>query len=494
MAIPFPEGKAYFKRSALKSEKDGRFNADDPAHFYSTMIVEMTWNVEAHHGSKQANEPKGHPHKRSNYEIYPSRRVQCELCTSGYRFKRHEYGDKAEVWFMFVPMPTREEEWIWMDRLTRVRAIYIPTAYSSSESYPDICTYVHVNFTKKAAPTMVYQKPSSAGSTKLTSTTVQLKSHSERGLDIDKTTTLGINPARLITALIIPEDIRKVDAYTCGGLALMDTAEIPNAVLQREYDSTCMADWAVVVNENHGVQVGWKKADMGSPWFLEYFKNAVAFAIGYVPIVGPFATIGWNLAISGIFDDHEAFMEELREQIPSYQLLEGFVEEIQNIVEDGKPMIKDKVSLKKKKDEKDYVVFDEKVLADAKKTADAKAKDKPTTVGEESIFKTLSLSILMRLALDNRFAILKLLNEPKVDDEDMWSPEALRSDTRSATIVTRLPLGDQDELVDALERLSTKGEVKYNEGWKLMGDVPKNGFGVHQAYVKKQAGRYIKAK
>ncbi|KAL2786466.1 hypothetical protein BJX66DRAFT_342150 [Aspergillus keveii] len=92
MAMPYPEGEAFFKRSVLKSRSDGRFNAEDPAHFYSTRLVEM-----------------GHPHARSNYQIvygsglgtaygnwswcpftygnwrFPKRRVQCELCTSGNR-------------------------------------------------------------------------------------------------------------------------------------------------------------------------------------------------------------------------------------------------------------------------------------------------------------------------------------------------------------------------------------------------------------------------
>jgi hypothetical protein len=71
MAMPYPEGEAFFERSALKSKSDGRFNAEDPAHFYSTMLVQMVWNVEAHHGSKNARanaSPKGHPHARSNYQ------------------------------------------------------------------------------------------------------------------------------------------------------------------------------------------------------------------------------------------------------------------------------------------------------------------------------------------------------------------------------------------------------------------------------------------
>ena len=122
MAVPYPQGECFFKRSALKSGTAGRFNAEDPSHFYSNMLVEMLWNQESHHGSVNAKSPGGHPHRRSDYKIvyggggwqthygvwtelpftygsyeHPTRRVQHKLCTDGYRFKKAQQGDAREV-------------------------------------------------------------------------------------------------------------------------------------------------------------------------------------------------------------------------------------------------------------------------------------------------------------------------------------------------------------------------------------------------------------
>lgn len=124
MAVPYPQGECFFKRSALKSlgKDKARFDANNPSHFYSTMLIEMVWNRESHHGSKKCNSPEGHPHRRSDYKIVrggggwktdygvwthlpltyghyqqPTRRVQHELCTWGYRFKSRERGAAYEV-------------------------------------------------------------------------------------------------------------------------------------------------------------------------------------------------------------------------------------------------------------------------------------------------------------------------------------------------------------------------------------------------------------
>lgn len=164
MAIPYPQGEAFFRRSSLTSEKPDRFNAENPAHFYSTMLFETIWNKEAYHGEKNC---QGHSNPRSDLKIVyggggwkthygnwshipftygnyakpetVNRRIRHELCTGGYRFKKREWGDAYEVyfhilgygflvksklgtdfdyrqaWFMFVPMPRREEEWIYID-------------------------------------------------------------------------------------------------------------------------------------------------------------------------------------------------------------------------------------------------------------------------------------------------------------------------------------------------------------------------------------------
>ncbi|KAL4933415.1 uncharacterized protein BDV17DRAFT_287081 [Aspergillus undulatus] len=399
----------------------------------------------------------------------------------------HRGTDSRGAWFMLIPIPTSEEEWAWVDRLTCIRAIYVPVSYKSGEKYPDLCTYIHVNFMQMKNIGIEHQKYTSGSG--LSKEMRNVKITEKWGLDVDGKTALGINPARLITALIIPRDSRKIDTFSSKSIVLMDSDDIPNAPpppppLEQEFDDNCMADVSVVYGDMQSLDITWGKADMSSPWFVDYFKNAMAFAIGYIPIVGPFATIGWNLAISAIFDDHEAFMDELREQILSVQLLEGFVEEVKKVAAEGKPMIRDDIESKKRKvKEEEHVAFDKEALKKAGEAAKEKAarkeKEKQTD-GEkkkkDSVFHTLGPGTLARLALDNYGALLKLLNEPEPSPEgerDYYSSDEPR------TTITRLPFGDSDELADLLEKLSQKGEVKYGEGWEKL-ELPKNEYGREQ--------------
>lgn len=70
MAFAYPQGECFFKRSALKSSVKDRFDAEKPLHFYSCLVVEMVWNKEAYHGSKECNESGGgHSHKRSDFKM-----------------------------------------------------------------------------------------------------------------------------------------------------------------------------------------------------------------------------------------------------------------------------------------------------------------------------------------------------------------------------------------------------------------------------------------
>ncbi|KAJ5646933.1 hypothetical protein N7490_003305 [Penicillium lividum] len=342
MAIPYPQGECFFKRSSLTSEKPERFNAENPAHFYDTLIVEPIWNKVAYHGEKNCqnrSNPRsdlkvvydggGWKTHYGNWSHIPftygnyakpetvNKRIRHELCTWGYRFKKREWGDAYEAWFMFVPMPRREEEWIYID-----------------------CRFVNMK-----QVTMEYHKSSGEGKdTSKVQTTVDCDT--TFGLDVDEKTALAINPAKLVTTLIVPRDFRKLDAFTSNAVMLVDSSLIPVAPLQQKLSSQCIADWAVVMGANQGLSIEWKKRDYKGHWFVSYFKNAIYFAIGYVPLAGPFLAIGWNVAYTALVQPDE-FLEELREQIPSVELIEGFVSEIKKMAQDSEELLQDGIDVKK---------------------------------------------------------------------------------------------------------------------------------------------------
>ncbi|KAF1814000.1 hypothetical protein P152DRAFT_372319, partial [Eremomyces bilateralis CBS 781.70] len=348
MAVPYPQGECFFKKSALQSAVEGRFNAENPLHFYSNLMVEVIWNRESHHGPNEAKIPTGHPHRRSDYKIvygdagwqteygvwthlpfsygqynHPTRRVQHELCTWGYRFKKREWGDAYESWFMFIPMPTRKEEWVFIDRLAYIRAIYIPVAHQASEKCPDLCTYVHVRFNSLNEVELEYHKDKTPNKMAFLYdfeegevSTAKLKFDTTLGLVPDKTKALGLNISKLVTTLLVPRGQRKHDAFGSGGIIQVDSSLIPLVRVQQNLTSGSMVDWKNVASKNQGLTIEWGKCNSKGPWFVTWFKDSMTFAIGWIPLIGPFLSIGWVVAFTAI-QDPDGLMDQLRASIPS---------------------------------------------------------------------------------------------------------------------------------------------------------------------------------
>ncbi len=62
MALAYPEGECFFKRSVLNTSQADGYHAGKIEDFYSNIVVEYVWNQEAYHGSVAAKSPKGRAH------------------------------------------------------------------------------------------------------------------------------------------------------------------------------------------------------------------------------------------------------------------------------------------------------------------------------------------------------------------------------------------------------------------------------------------------
>ncbi|KAJ5334805.1 hypothetical protein N7452_007208 [Penicillium brevicompactum] len=347
------------------------------------MLVEMIWNKEAYHGSKQCE--KAPPHKRSNYKILmdqgvlrdekgkvddnleagafqwqtqygnythlpfnyghysqPSRRAQHELCTWGHRFKKRECGDAYESWFMFVPVPTSDEQWVFIDRLCSIRAIYIPVSHIASQESQDLCTYLHVRFNNMKDIKLEYHKDKTPEKfaeifdfEAVDKTTTTLTCHEEFGIEHDPKTALGINVTKLVTTLIVPRQLRKKDAFSSGAIFLVDVSLIPVIPINQKFTSHSMADWTTIASANHGLSVKWTEGDHKPHWLLNYIKNTLVIVSGLVPVVGPILSMGAALGMEAIINPDE-FMDELREQIPSVELAQGIIAEFKKLAGESK--------------------------------------------------------------------------------------------------------------------------------------------------------------
>ena len=237
--------------------------------------------------------------------------------------------------------------------LAYVRAIYIPIAHKSSEKCPDLCTYVHVRFNSLKDFEFEYHQDKTPDKQahlydfeKAAVSKKKIVCNKNSGIGPDGTLAIGLNVTKLVTALSIPRTFRKEDAFSSGGIIAVDSSLIPLVGIQQTLDDSCMTDWTTVAGENQGLTIEWGKGNYEDPWFISFFKDSMTFAIGWIPLIGPFLAIGWSVAFTAI-QDPDNLMNTLRSAMPSVRLTEGLIEEfkkakasVNNAVEDVEGAVK----------------------------------------------------------------------------------------------------------------------------------------------------------
>ncbi|KAI1022154.1 hypothetical protein LB504_007335 [Fusarium proliferatum] len=329
MALPYPEGEVFFLRSVLCNKNPAHYQADNPAHFYSHLMVEFIWNVEADHGSKAANSWTGHSHSRSPYAIVKGsswnthygnwkqlpfsygpresdirRRLEHNLCTNGNRFKKHEKGDAAEAWFMTMPMPTKEERWVWID------------PFSASEDYPHLSMWLQVSFTQNRVVN-IWRGGSSFLGHELNTT---------NGLGVWRNHTIGFDITGLTELLSCPRQFRKVNPYEAKFIKLVYRDTIKTVPVQDSYSDSYDFSWLTIAQAHSGLNIEWGKGKKGS-WFDDFFKNAISFALGFVPGVGPILSIAFSLGWTTVVNPDQ-FMYELSLWAPSVKIPQLFEDDV----------------------------------------------------------------------------------------------------------------------------------------------------------------------
>ncbi len=125
MALPYPEGEVFFKRSALNDAIYG-WNADDEVHFYDRMLVEYVYNQPF-----QISSTNDRVHPRctlktynpsswnTNFDNWSSMAIgfgkgssketwtswtQIELCNQPDIYKNYDKGDPNKVIIRSVPL------------------------------------------------------------------------------------------------------------------------------------------------------------------------------------------------------------------------------------------------------------------------------------------------------------------------------------------------------------------------------------------------------
>ncbi|QSZ32784.1 hypothetical protein DSL72_002363 [Monilinia vaccinii-corymbosi] len=353
MALAYPEGECFFVRDGLRARGGAHYsyNANNPLHFKNHMMIEYIWNRPAHSSwdAGSGYNSNGHPHPRTLYTITrvllrsyhggfnnlpisygPSEtnirtRVQHELCTHARTFDDWWYGASDESWFMHMPMP-QIGEWVWIDMVAHIRAVYFPLSFYASEANENLCCFVQLNFAQNRV-VAVWRGGNSMVTHPMNITT---------GLGIWQGHTIGINVYELLKLLALPRQLRKENPYSARLIKIVPngnirTQNITNVTTYRhQYD----VEWLTVARANFGLDLQWKPAQR-STWLNDFFRDVLTNLVSMIPVAGPFLAILFPVAWTLIVDPDSAW-DVLRDLVPAVNLTDQMVRALLNSLEETK--------------------------------------------------------------------------------------------------------------------------------------------------------------
>ncbi|KAF5591005.1 uncharacterized protein FSUBG_10607 [Fusarium subglutinans] len=271
------------------------------------------------------------------------RRLEHNLCTNGNRFKNHEKGDAAEAWFMTMPMPTKEERWVWID----------------------------VSFTQNRTVSIWRGGSSFLGHETTTAS----------GLGIWREHTIGFDITGLTELLSCPRQFRKVNPYEAKFIKLVHRDTIRTVSVTDSYRDAYDFSWITIGRAHSGLDIEWGKGEKGS-WFEDFFKNAVAFGLGFAPGVGPLLSIAFSLGWTAVVNP-DRLMYELSLWAPSVRTPELFEEDVR----------KNSAEIRALTHEAFWNMEPAEALAEAKKLG-AKEQQKKKVSGEVKSYFQLAHEVL----------------------------------------------------------------------------------------------------
>lgn len=326
--IAYPEGETFFRRSSLThGDSNWNFNAENENQFYQHALVEYVSN-QAFAGGRQH---QNYVHKRASYEckqaqggyqtyfcyfkdlpisygeaIAPTRRhtVNCESNANIYRDR--DAGGSIRVNIAHVQLPKDKERYMWIDMVQPIRAIYLPVAWKSDESYQSLCTYLMINFTQRQSADI------------WRSVSKQFLSHpfsQEFGLGHNINHTLGIDVQEAYNLLILPRQLRTSDVYKSKIVEIYEQADIGTVNKPEQIRPYVTLDFAALASANYGVELQWRPYQWSS-FVLGLLQNIAESLISMVPTVGPLLSASFTLGIKAI-SDPEGFREDFAGELTS---------------------------------------------------------------------------------------------------------------------------------------------------------------------------------
>ena len=322
MALPYPEGEVYFKRSVLHHDPSGwtvneakgtDWTDKDKAAFYGHALVEYVWNRPfymhdwAKHPDPRAstNSPPTQSHPRCSRitdkvagwwtdEYWwdktcilftdrdgttVRRKHEIHNCPNAWQYKDWQAGGPSKV--CIKPIPLGDEPLMFIDLTLPIRAIYFPVAHQSDEAFEDLTTYLMIDFRLRKSVHII-------SATSYTS--VDWTCDTTIGLGFHWDYSLRVDIAGVYTTLGLPRQLRNPD-YTLF-LAPADTpimvvsmSDISNTSTLTGFPWDDQMDLAALISGNFGVELTWRPYEPNH-WLANLARNLIEFGLGLIPVAG----------------------------------------------------------------------------------------------------------------------------------------------------------------------------------------------------------------
>ncbi|KAF5647930.1 hypothetical protein F52700_1142 [Fusarium sp. NRRL 52700] len=324
MASYYPEGECYFVRSSLRYSP--HWSAENEASFYRTVLLEYYWNGWPATGVTQRSHPRsrwqhgtpsgiggtrfgdwdrfwvGESRNKSPNDML---RIHSHPNSLNWNECRdHQGGGPRKYILRPVEIQHQDTQWLWIDATIPLRAIYFPVAHSTDQAFPNLCTYVVIDFRHRTQLQMF----STSGDTR----TLNLTSYN--GLGWHDGLTWGFNITDIVAYLSIPHKLRNPDyglfASKQRGQELVVWANSsvvwrsPAAVTNHGSFFREM-DFARILSATFGVEVGWRPY-RHNPFLRGVIVRMTQLALGLIPGVGPILSVTFGIGVQ-LLTDPDAF-------------------------------------------------------------------------------------------------------------------------------------------------------------------------------------------
>ncbi|KAI4279236.1 MAG: hypothetical protein L6R38_005088 [Xanthoria sp. 2 TBL-2021] len=199
-----------------------------------------------------------------------------------------DYGDGGKIKVILRPVPVggKEDNFMFVDLVQQLRAVYFPVAYKSGPQDEDLCTYLMVDFRlRKGVEIRIPSEDKKISLPFRYSTGLGYRYHET--IYFNKTATAG---EELITLL------------DCNQIKLSPTT----TRLDRHFIRSI--DLGSVISDNFGVDVVWSPYEYSS-WVLNFMEHSVYLGLGLVPEIGPLLAVSWSIGMQALTNP-DAFKAE----------------------------------------------------------------------------------------------------------------------------------------------------------------------------------------